>query len=38
VPDANIVSLMLEHGVRTIWSHDRDFRRFRCIEVRDPLG
>jgi uncharacterized protein len=37
VPDAHIVSLMLEHGVRTIWTHDRDFRRFRDIDVRDPL-
>jgi len=37
VPDAHIVALMLEHGVRTIWSHDRDFRRFSGIEVRDPF-
>jgi hypothetical protein len=29
--------MMLEHGVRTIWTHDRDFRRFRDIDVRDPL-
>lgn len=37
VPDAHIVALMLEHGVRTIWTHDRDFRRFTGIEVRDPF-
>lgn len=37
VPDAHLVALMLENGVRTIWSHDRDFRRFRGIEVHDPF-
>ena len=37
VPDAHIVALMLENDVRTIWTHDRDFRRFRGIEVRDPI-
>lgn len=37
VPDIQIVSLMLAHGVKTIWTHDRDFRRFRGIEVRDPF-
>jgi predicted nucleic acid-binding protein len=28
---------MLDNGVRTIWTHDRDYRRFRGIEIRDPL-
>jgi uncharacterized protein len=37
VPDAHVVALMLENEVRTIWTHDRDFRRFRGIEVRDPF-
>lgn len=37
VPDAHLVALMLENEVRTIWTHDRDFRRFRGIEVRDPF-
>ncbi len=37
VPDAHIVGLMLENGVRTIYSHDRDYRRFRGVEVIDPL-
>lgn len=37
VPDAHIVALMLENGVRTIWTHDRDYRRFRTIDVRDPF-
>ncbi len=38
VPDAHLVSLMLENGVRTIWTHDRDYRRFKGIEVRDPFS
>ena len=38
VPDAHVVALMLETGVRTIWTHDRDFRRFRGIEIRDPFS
>jgi hypothetical protein len=37
VADAHLVGLMLENGVRTIWTHDRDYRRFRGIEVRDPF-
>jgi toxin-antitoxin system PIN domain toxin len=37
VPEAHLVSLMLENGVRTIWTHDRDYRRFRGIEVIDPF-
>lgn len=37
VPDAHLVALMVENGVRTIWTHDRDYRRFPGIEARDPL-
>ena len=38
VPDAHLVALMVENGVRTIWTHDRDYRRFRAIETRDPFA
>jgi toxin-antitoxin system PIN domain toxin len=38
VPDAHLVALMREHGVSTIWSHDRDFREFRGISVKDPFS
>jgi toxin-antitoxin system PIN domain toxin len=38
VPDAHIVTLMLENDVRIIWTRDRDFRRFPRIEVRDPFA
>lgn len=37
VSDAHIVALMRRHGVRTILTHDRDFRRFEGIRVRDPF-
>ncbi len=38
VPDAHIVTLMRQHGVSTIWSHDRDFLKFSGINVRDPFA
>ena len=38
VPDAHLVALMRQNDVSTIYSHDRDFRRFDGIEVIDPLG
>lgn len=38
VPDAHLVALMREHGVSTLWSHDRDLRKFRGITVRDPFS
>jgi toxin-antitoxin system PIN domain toxin len=38
VPDAHLVALMREHGVSTLWSHDRDFRKFRGITVKDPFS
>jgi len=37
IPDAYVVALMHENGVRTIWTHDRDFRRFDGVDARDPF-
>jgi predicted nucleic acid-binding protein len=37
VHDAHTAALMLEHGVRAIYTRDTDFHRFQGIEVRDPL-
>jgi len=37
VHDAHTAALMLEHGVRTIYTRDTDFHRFPGLEVRDPL-
>lgn len=38
MPDAHLVGLMRQHGVGTIWTRDRDFRRFSGIKVRDPFA
>jgi toxin-antitoxin system PIN domain toxin len=38
VPDAHIAALMRQHGVSTIYTRDRDFRRFDGIRVLDPFG
>ena len=37
VHDARIAALCLAHGVRELWSHDRDFGRFPGLTVRNPL-
>ena len=36
--DAYIAALMWQHEVRTIWTHDRDFRLFDGIRVVDPVA
>jgi toxin-antitoxin system PIN domain toxin len=38
VSDAHLVALMRENGVGTLWSHDRDFRKFEAVRVRDPFA
>lgn len=38
VPDAHLATLMRQHGVRVIYTRDRDFRRFDSIEPRDPFA
>jgi toxin-antitoxin system PIN domain toxin len=35
--DAHIAALLLEHGVTTIVTADRDFSRFADLEVTDPF-
>jgi predicted nucleic acid-binding protein len=37
IPDALIVSIMKANGIGTIYSHDRDFLRFREIKVIGPI-
>lgn len=37
VHDARIAAICLEHGVRELWSADRDFNRFPSLTVRNPL-
>ena len=37
VHDARIVALCRQHGVRELWSADRDFNRFAGFSVTNPL-
>ena len=38
VPDAHLAALMRRHGVTIIYTRDRDFRRYKGIEPRDPFA
>ena len=38
VPDAHLAALARAHGVRTIYTHDRDFRKFPFLDVVDPVA
>ena len=38
VSDAHLAALMRQHGVETIWTHDKDFKKFSQIRVRDPFA
>lgn len=38
VPDAHLAALLLQNGVTTLWTHDRDFQKFEGIRVRDPIA
>ena len=38
VPDAQVATILLQHGVRRIYSADTDFRKFDFLEVINPLG
>ena len=38
VSDAHLVALMRENGISTLWSHDRDFRKFEGVRVQDPFA
>jgi len=37
VHDARVAALCLFHGVRVLWSADRDFSRFPALTVTNPL-
>lgn len=38
VSDMHLAALMRQHEVTTIWTNDRDFRKFDGITARDPFG
>ncbi len=37
VHDARVAALCMHHGVKELWTADRDFTRFAALEVRNPL-
>ena len=37
IHDAHIAALLLEHGVRELWTADRDFSRFPGLRIRYPF-
>ena len=37
VHDARVAALCRHHGVRQLWTADRDFSRFRALDCRNPL-
>jgi uncharacterized protein len=38
VPDARLATLLRQHGVATLYTNDRDFRKFDFLNVRDPFA
>jgi uncharacterized protein len=38
VPDAHLATILFQHGVRTLYSNDRDFRKFEGLSVQDPFA
>ena len=38
VPDAHVAAILFQHGVRTLYANDRDFRKFETLDVRDPFS
>ena len=38
VPDAHVATILFQHGVRTLYSNDRDFRKFESLDVKDPFA
>jgi toxin-antitoxin system PIN domain toxin len=37
IHDARVAALCLLHGIRELWTADRDFSRFAGLSVRNPL-
>jgi predicted nucleic acid-binding protein len=37
VPDAHLAAILRQHGMKKLYSHDRDFLKFSFLDVRDPI-
>jgi uncharacterized protein len=38
VPNAHVATILFQHGVRTIYTNDRDFRKLESLESQDPFS
>jgi hypothetical protein len=38
VPDAHLAALLLQHGVKTIYTADADFKKFSFLKVVNPFS
>ncbi len=38
IPDAHLATVLRQHGIKTLYTADRDFRRFSFLDVRDPFA
>lgn len=38
VPDAHLAAVLTQHGVKTLYTHDRDFRKFGVLTIKDPVA
>lgn len=38
VPDAHLATVLRIHGIRTLYTHDRDFARFAFLRIIDPFA
>ena len=35
--DTHLAALLRQHGIRTLYTNDSDFRRFSFLDVRNPF-
>ena len=38
VSDAHLAALLHQHGIRTLYTNDSDFRKFGFLDVRNPFA
>ncbi len=36
VPDAHLATILHQHGIRTLYTHDTDFKKFDFLDTRKP--
>jgi uncharacterized protein len=38
VPDGHVAAILFQHGVRTLYTNDRDFWKFESLDVKNPFA